>query len=216
MSKVLITRPEHDPGTRYLSRWSENVIEEARKRNFDVIDLHKDKAIRKEFEGRVHKANPALIVMNGHGNEASVTGHDNEVLVQHGDNEALLHNRVTYAVSCDSAAVLGAECVKSGETAFIGYNKSFIFNFTPQHILRPTQDKRAAQFLNASNQVPISLLKGHTAKQASDRSKSLFRNAIQKLLPSITSDPFAREDAKDLFWDMNHQICLGAQDAHLL
>ena len=215
MNKMLITRPEHDPGTRYLSRWSERVIEEARKKNFDVIDLHKEKAVRKEFEGRVNKIQPAFIVMNGHGDENCVTGHDNEVLIQYGDNEALLHDRVTYAVSCDSAAVLGVECVKKGNTTFIGYNKSFVFNFTAQHMRQPTQDQRAAQFLDASNQVPISLLKGHTAQQASDRSKSLFRHAIRKILPSITSDPFAREDAKDLLWDMNHQVCLGVQDAML-
>src|SRR3989338_9661118 len=121
MSKLLITRPEHDPGTRYLSRWSERVIEEAQKRNFDVIDLHKEKATRKEFEGRVKKIQPEFILINGHGSENSVTGHDNEVLVQHGDNEALLHNRITYAVSCDSAAVLGTECVKKGKTTFLGY-----------------------------------------------------------------------------------------------
>lgn len=215
MNKILITRPEHDPGTRYLSRWSECVIEEAREKNFDVIDLHKEKAIRKEFEGRVNKIQPALIVMNGHGDESCVTGHDNEVLVQYGDNEALLHNRVTYAVSCDSAAVLGVECVKKERTTFIGYNKSFVFNFTPQHMRQPTGDQRAAQFLDASNQVPLALLKGHTAHQASGRSKSLFRHAILKILPSITSDPFAREDAKDLLWDMNHQVCLGDGEARL-
>lgn len=215
MSKILITRPEHDPGTRYLSRWSERVIEEARKKNFGVIDLHREKAVRKEFEGRVEKTDPALIILNGHGNESYVTGHDNEVLVQSGENESLLHNRITYAISCDSAAVLGVQCVKQQGTTFIGYNKSFVFNISQQYLHQPTQDQRAAQFLDASNQVPLSLLKGRTARQASVRSKSLFRDAIRKLLPSITSDPFAREDAKDLFWNMSHQVCLGDQDAHL-
>ncbi len=215
MSKILITRPEHDPGTRYLSRWSERVIQEARKKNFNVIDLRKEKATRKEFEGRVNKVKPALIVLNGHGNETRVTGHNNEVLVRYGENESLLHNRITYAVSCDSAAVLGAECAKKGKTTFIGYNKSFIFNLSQRHMRQPTKDQRAAQFLNASNQVPLSLLKGHPAKQASDRSKSLLRRAILKLLPSIASDPYAREDAKDLLWDMNHQVCLGDGNARL-
>lgn len=215
MIKMLITRPEHDPGTRYLSRWSECIIEEAQKKNFDVIDLYKEKAVRKEFEGRLQKVQPVLVVMNGHGKENCVTGHDNEVLVQCGDNESLLYDRVTYAVSCDCAAVLGVECVKKGKTTFIGYNKSFVFNFTSQHVRHPTQDQRAAQFLNASNQVTLSLLKGHTAQQSSNRSKSLFRHAIRKLLPSITSDPHAREDAKDLLWDLNHQVCLGNQDARL-
>ncbi|MBI2644914.1 hypothetical protein HYW94_01915 [Candidatus Uhrbacteria bacterium] len=209
MSNILITRPEHDHGTRYLSRWSEYIIQEAEKKGHTVIDLHRDKATRADFEGRVKKTNPALVVLHGHGSERSVTGHDNKALVMLGENETVLYDRITYAISCDSAAVLGREVAEKGNATYIGYTKSFVFNFNPSHINQPTRDSRAAQFLNASNQVSLALLKGYTAKEASDRSRKMFRQAILTLLSSIVSDPCAREDAKDLYWDMTHQVCLG-------
>lgn len=215
MNKVLITRPEHDHGTRYLSRWSECIIEEANRKGFTVIDLHGKKATRSDFEGRVRKINPALVVLHGHGNERSVTGHDNKPLVTLGENETVLYDRITYAVSCDSAALLGREIAEKGSATYIGYTKSFVFNFNPAHINQPTRDTRAAQFLNASNQVALALLKGHTAKEASERSKKAFKQSLLALLSSIASDSCAQEDAKDLYWNMTHQVCLGDGDAKL-
>ena len=190
-------------------------MDEAKRKGFDVVDLHKEKASRTEFEGRVKKLNPSFVLLNGHGNEQSVTGHDNKPLVTRGENEELLHNRITYAVSCDSAAVLGAEVVRHGRSTYIGYTKNFVFNLNLSYLSEPTRDTRAAQFLDASNQVPFSLLKGHTAKEASERSKSAFRRALRALLPSFTSDPQAREDAKDLYWNMIHQVCLGEENAKI-
>ncbi len=208
---LLITRPGHDPGTKYLSHWSKKIIEAAEEKGAKVIDLHQDKAERKEFEGRVHKTNPSLVILNGHGNEDCVTGHDNKVIVQAGKNEELLKNRITYAVSCDSAEELGKSCADKN-TSYIGYKKSFIFNFNPKYLNRPIDDKRAKRFLDASNQVPLSLLKGHSAQESSARSKEAFKREISLLFTSFHSDPDSREDVKDLWWDMQHQVCLGAQD----
>ena len=41
---MIITRPEYDPSTRYLSAWSKEIIEAAHKKGMEVIDLHKNKA----------------------------------------------------------------------------------------------------------------------------------------------------------------------------
>lgn len=212
--KILITRPEHDPGTRYLSFFTKAVFEEAKKKGFDVIDLHREKAEKKELEGRINKTNPSLIIFNGHGNENAVTGHDNKSLVEKGKNEKLLKKRIIYAVSCDSARGLGSSCADEN-TAYIGYKKSFIFNLDRRYLNRPLDDKRAKKFLNASNQVPLSLLKGHTAKESSQRSKEAFRKEIISLLTSQHSDPNSQEDVRDLFWNMQHQVCLGAQNKKL-
>lgn len=212
--KILITRPEHDFGTKYLSFWAKEVIETANKKGFDVIDLHREKADRKEFEGRVSKTNPSLIMLNGHGDENTVTGHDNKTIVEKGKNERLLKKRITYAVSCDSAKNLGESCADD-DTAYIRYEDSFIFNFDRKYLNRPLDDKRAKKFLEASNQVPLSLLKEHSAKEASEKSKEAFRREIGLLITSLYSDPDSLEDAKDLLWDMQHQVCLGAQNKRL-
>ncbi|MCG2694216.1 hypothetical protein L6259_03045 [Candidatus Parcubacteria bacterium] len=214
MNRVIITRPEHDTSTRYLSRWSENIIKIAEQKGFEVFDLHKEKAIRQELEGRIKKTSPELVILNGHGDNESVGGHDNYILIKVGENEKILKNRITYAISCKSAKVLGKACADK-KTAYIGYNEDFIFNGQSKYLQKPLKDKRAAQFLDAANQVTIALLKGHTAKEASDISKDAFKKALKKILPSTTSDPYAREDVRDLFWNMNHQVCLGNENAKI-
>lgn len=208
MSRILITRPEHDFATRYLSSWSKDIIKAAIAKNIEVVDLHRGKATKKELEGRLRKINPSFVVLNGHGNDECVFGHNDEKLIDAKSNGDLLKGKVTYAVSCNSAKRLGKACADKN-TAYIGYDESFVFNIERQYLSQPLKDKRAAQFLIPSNQVSLSLIKGHTAKESSESSKKLFRETIQKLLPSTYNDPCAREDAADLFWDMNHQVCLG-------
>lgn len=126
----------------------------------------------------------------------------------------ILKNRITYAISCNSAKVLGKICADN-KTTYIGYDEDFIFNGRAKYLQKPLKDRRAAQFLNATNQVTIVLLKGHTAKEASDISKNAFKRALKKILPSANSDPYAREDVRDLFWNMNHQVCLGNEGAKI-
>ncbi len=181
MNSILITRPEHDHGTRYLSRWSEHVIEAAKKKGIKVIDLHKEKATRVGFEGRVRKICPSFVLMHGHGSASSIAGHDNEALVALGENEQTLYNCITYAVSCDSAAELGSAVVEKGSATYIGYTKSF----------------------------------WNLAQEASERSKSAFRKTLRTLLSSKDNDQYAKEDIKDLYWDMVHQVCLGDGNATL-
>ncbi len=211
MPKILITRPEHDPLTRHLSRWNNKVIEAAEQKGNNVVDLRREKANRKEFEGRINKIDPSLVLLNGHGDEDSVTGHDNEILVQVGDNEHLLKNRITYAVACSSGKSLGPSCADE-KTTFIGYDEYFILNLDREHLNDPLQDKRAEKFLEPSNRVAISLIKGRTCREASENSKRAFKKNIRSLL-ILSSDPDALDDAKDLFWNMNHQVCLGNQEA---
>lgn len=214
MARILITRPEHDPLTRHLSHWNIKVIESARSKGNDVIDLRRNKANKNEFNGRINKIDPALVLLNGHGDNDTVCGHDNEILVKTGENEALLKRRITYAVACSSARVLGAAVCIDAKSSFIGYDEYFILNLDRKFITNPLQDKRAEKFLDPSNRVGISLVKGHTCKEASENSKRAFRRNIALLLTN-TNDPDALDDAKDLYWNMNHQVCLGDGNAKL-
>lgn len=207
MSRIIITRPEHDPATRYLSCWSIFIIEAANKKNIEITDLHQEKATKKELEGRLYKIDPTFVILNGHGSDEYILGHDDKELINL-NNKDLLKGKVTYAVSCNSAKKLGKACADKN-TAYIGYDESFVFNIERKYLSQPIKDQRAARFLQPSNQVSLSLIKGHTAEESSQSSKKSFREAIQKLLPSISNDPHNREDAADLFWDMNHQVCEG-------
>jgi hypothetical protein len=205
---MLITRPEHDETTRYLSAWSGMILKEAESAGLAVVDLHRKKANRKDFEGRIQKCDPKIVVLHGHGNSSCVTGHDNEPLVVAGENEAVLEGRVTYAVSCDVGKELGERIGSLSDSAFIGYRESFVFSYRHDRVSRPLDDERAAPFMEMSNQVTRSLIKGRPAKEAKQRSQEMGMESVKRLLSSV-SDPDARFDALNLLWDIRHQVCLG-------
>lgn len=205
---MIVTRPEHDIATKYLTCWSEAILNEASAHGVRFIDLRKKKATRKELEGRIKKLNPKLLVLHGHGNEGCVTGHDNEVLIRAGDNSDLLANRITYAVSCDAARYLGAEAASNSDTTFIGYDDKFVVSHRQDRLHRPLDDDRAKPFMEMSNQIAISLIKGHSCDEAHRRSKEIGEAHFRKLIAS-PSDPDALMDARNLWWDLKHQVCLG-------
>ena len=126
---VLVTRPEHDPTTKYISCWSQAIIDLASSKGIAVFDLRKESANQQELVGRIEKLNPTFVILNGHGDDASVTGHNNEILIQSGNNEHLLYSRITYALSCNSAAVLGVAATQVAVTTYIGYTDEFIFSY---------------------------------------------------------------------------------------
>jgi hypothetical protein len=66
--------------------------------------------------------------------------------------------------------------------------------------------------MEPSNYVSISLLKGHSTSESNKRSKNLFRKNIERL---IIAGPTAADfrTISGLLRNMNHQVCLGKQDA---
>lgn len=208
----LITRPDYEPATKYLSSWSEEIIKTARNKGKTVIDLKGEKANKQEFIGRISKLDPRFVMLNGHGSEESIAGQDHEILVRAGDNETILHSRLIYAVSCSSGKILGPKCVEKGNGTFIGYSDMFIFVYDRKYMSRPLDDKRAAPFMEGSNHVAVSLLKGHNAEEASKRSREMFERSYKKLLSS-NSDSNSLQTAKYLRWNMKHQVCLGNGNA---
>ncbi len=205
---MLITRPNHDITTSYLYYWSEPVIAFARAKNRSVIDLKGKNATPVEFTGRVKKTNPAFVILNGHGNSKTIGGQDNTALVDM-KNADILSGRVTFARACSAAKNLGVVAVNGGGS-FIGYDDDFVFQIDEMHVSKPLRDRIAALFLEPSNHVAISLLKGHTSGQSVQRANDLFREIIHRALSSDATD-----DEKDalpyLIWDMKHQVCVGDQ-----
>lgn len=209
---LLITRPFYENPTNYLFHWSKPLIDLARTKRFDVIDLGEKKAVRKEIEGRLRKVVPNLVVFNGHGSEQIILGQDAEPLIIEGQNESLLSDTIVYTRACLSARSLGVSCIKKGVKAYIGYIEDFIFMFDPAHITRPLEDKIAELFLGPSNQVVRSLIKGNTARESDESGKKLFLKNIFRLLTSETAKEES-ETVRYLIWDMRHQICLGDGNA---
>jgi len=210
---LLITRPEHDPTTFYLSQWSKTIIEEAKRKGIKVIDLHRKKANRKKVIGILEKRNPKLVILNGHGDDSSVAGYNDEIILKEGDKKAV-ESKIIFARSCKSAKSLGPNAINQGAIAYLGYKEDFWLVYTEAKIFRPLEDKTAKLFLEPSNYIPISLLKGYSISDANNKSKALFRKNIEKLIIEgpKSDDYFA---LRYLFWDMIHQVCLGNKDATL-
>jgi hypothetical protein len=208
---ILITRPEHDDTTYYLSRWSFQAITKASAKGIKVLDLHKNKASKSNVESMLAKQKPSLVLFNGHGSEDTVTGHNNELVITK-NNSKLLKGKIIYALSCCSAKELGKNSVEEGAEAYVGYDDDFIFVYEPTKISRPLSDETAKLFLEPSNKLVISLIKGNSVEISCKCSKEAFSDNIQKLLSSEAS----KEDtnlARYVWWDSHHQICLGNKKA---
>lgn len=204
---MLITRPNHDITTNYLFYWSTLIMVQATRSGKNIIDLSKQRANAKEFASVIKKTHPDMVVVNGHGNHSVVTGYNNEPLVEKGKNQDLLKNTIVFARSCQSASGLGPEAVKAGCKAYIGYNDDFVFVTEIEMAARPLDDKTAQLFLEPSNYVAISLLKGHSPSDANNRSKEMYKKTIQKLMSSAGTSTDV-ELIPNLFWNYSHQVCL--------
>lgn len=209
---MLITRPNHDVTTSYLYFWCKPILDQAKKGRISTTDLKGKRANHSEFVSIVKKTHPSLIVFNGHGDKSRVTGYDNETLVEAGKNEAILTKSIVYARSCKSAKALGPKSITSGCKAYIGYDDDFVFFIEEGKISRPLEDKTAKLFIEPSNQVVISLLKGHLASESNSRSKEGFKRVIQKMATSASSKE-ETELIPYMIWNFTHQVCLG--DGHI-
>ncbi|MEK7501805.1 MAG: hypothetical protein AAB629_02685 [Patescibacteria group bacterium] len=205
MLSILITRPRYEPATHYLYHWSALIVEAADNGENKVFDLEKEKANRKNVESYLVKRTPEIVIFNGHGNQYSMAGQDGEDLIVAGQNADLLKGCVVYMRACSAGKILGIEIMKLGAKSFIGYREPFHFYKTEKmYFHRPLEDDYAYPFLETSNQVGLSLVKGKTAKDADEDSRKVCRNIISRLLTSNASNSFV---IPALLWNMHHQVC---------
>lgn len=197
----LITRPEHDDTTFYLSNWSKETINLAEKKGLRINDLHCEKANKKEFEGRVSKFCPDLIVLNGHGDEDTVTGHKNQELISIQSEDKFLKLNIVYAISCRSAKNLGKKCVEKGTKCYVGYDDDFIFVYEKEKISRPLSDETAKLFLEPSKLFIESVIKNNSVKDALKRSKNKIK---ENLIKTLSGDEQETLLARYLWWNLRN------------
>lgn len=210
MVTLLITRPLYELTTHYLFYWNEKIIDLAKRKGYKVLDLHTKRANKKTFTSYVKNRRPKFILLNGHGSSDLVTGQDNEVIIKVGDNEELLIDKIVYALSCKTGQILGPKSVQAGAVSYIGYKEDFNFWGNSTYSARLLSDPRAKLFFNPSNQIGISLLKGHTVEYACKKAKSAFLKSIQKLVVTNSSDQFV---IPDLLWNMTYLDYFGSASA---
>ena len=209
---MLITRPEHDDVTYYLSKWSEKSISFAKSKGFQVLDLHKSKAIKKEFESYNSRNDVSFIVFNGHGGYDEIRGHNDEVIVSVGDNENQLKGRVIYAISCASAENLGKRSIEAGAISYIGYTEDFLFIYDGNSTTKPLEDVEAGLFFRHSEALMHSLIKGQSISEAYEKSRQVLKDNYYSVLGSGDE---GNDAAAFLYWDLINFKALGDESARL-
>ncbi len=202
---LLITRPRYEKTTHYLHCWGGELVNEAGRRNVDVIDLEKEKATREKVESYLKKKDPEIVILNGHGNDVSVAGDADKTIAEVGKNTYLFKNKKVYIRACRAGKKLGPDIVNSGATGFIGYTQDFIFPYDKDSIQRPLYDEYAKPNLECSNQVGVSLIKGRSIKDANEDSIKMFRQKLDEQLTSKSKNSLV---ATCLFWNMTNQIVI--------
>lgn len=202
---LIITLPRFDTVTEYFSEFSKEIINIAKKKSIPVKEL-KDKSANKENTEKVlKKLNHKLVMFNGHGSKTQIAGHKNEIILSK-ENSELLKDKIIYSRACEAAHTLGKDISEKGG-CFIGYDEPFQFYADPEKYHKPILDPRAKLFLNPSNLVPISILKGNTVKDSSEKSKKQILKNMKKVLNDNKKDSIAMAEA--LFSNYNSQTICG-------
>ena len=204
IKSLLITRPEHDDTTYYLSSYGNETLSTANAKGWKLMDLYRKRANKRETEGLLGKA--SLVIFNGHGNPEEITGHKNEVLVKADLNENLLRDKIVYAISCSSARTLDPASIRAGALSYTGYDDEFVFLMETDMITRPLEDSTARQFLEHSQVFTSSLIKGNLVEDCFEKAKKNLQENLQKSLASGNPDP---TQARYLWWDLQHFVTLG-------
>lgn len=189
-TSILVTSPDYDRMTRYLSAWANVFINQAKNRGHKVYNLKEKNVNKKQFHSVVQKVQPEIIFLNGHGAENLVTGHEHDIIIDVA-SAGILKNAAVYAVSCKSARVLGMQAVKLGAREYVGYTQDFILVSQPRKTAHPKDDKTAALFLEPSNQVIHALSKGCSGQEAVVKGKAAFQ---QSILIALNSDIQSDDD----------------------
>ena len=210
---LIITLPRYDDTTEYLTFYSRAIIQKAENRELKIKKVENGSLNIKEFSNILKKMDYKLVVLNGHGTEDSVFGYKNNEIIKVGKNEKLLNSRIVYSRSCNSAVILGKKIVEEGDGCFIGYILPFVFYIDERWSTKPAHDKIAKLFLEPSNQIPLSIIKGHSGEEADTNSRKHILKTINKLLASKEKETALFLEA--LWNNYTGQVLLGNKDVRL-
>lgn len=202
---VVLSRYRFDDITTYFHYWSEEIIKFAEEKSIPLFDLSGDNANKKNVRSYINKQRPTILFVNGHGNQESVLGHNNEPIV---DLSSKFKVNVIYARSCDAAVQLAEVLIKNGTEAFIGYERKFTLCWLGKYNTRPLQDPIAKHFLEPSNLVVTTLMKGHTVQEAHNRSREAANKNLKRMLSSESTDD-ERYAARWLWGNIRNQSVKG-------
>lgn len=212
---LLVTRPKYDDGTEYLSYYASLTIKEAEKAGINVKDFEGKDANHDNVIKFMQKRDPRLVFINGHGDEDNLYGHDDKIIFSLADIN-LLKDKLIYARACNAGESFGKKVVLNNNGCFIGYNSLFSFWFDSKWSAKPSNDKTASLYLEPSNEIVVSLIKGNSTGEAHEKSKTMMIKNMKKILKmEEKKEPGAMGMLQILWNNYDGQVLHGDAEAHL-
>jgi hypothetical protein len=182
------------------------LLVEAKRRGISFIDIEKEKVEKTKVQSYIRKKSPDVIILNGHGNDDSVTGDDSKDIVSITDDLKIVKGKKIYVRSCSSGKKLGPEIIKNGGAGFVGYQDSFLFatRKDSESFHDPTTDDVAGVCLAPSNTIAEALIKGSAIREAHEKGIKASREMLDKLQ---ISSSYNSQFAPFLYWNMVNQVC---------
>lgn len=211
---MLITLPDSDLTTFYISAWSEPIIELARKNGIKPTPLRGKNVTSWSVEQNIDSKNPNFLAFNGHGSEVSICGQDDKPLITLGSNEHLLDSRIVHALSCSCAKELGR---RSKAKAFIGYDDWFWLYFDGNKTAKPLEDSKVKPIMESALEAPKQIVKRKTVQEAYEESQKMYQKNIDEL--TISSSKHTAEEIQVILpfldWNKKCQKLYGDPNAKI-
>jgi len=185
----------------------------AKTKGHSIFDLFSKKADRKSLEQYLTTNNLSFLFLNGHGSSDEICGYNDEVLLDDETQPTLILGLIIYARSCNAGENLGQILVTKGVKAFIGYTKSFSFATSNKFVFRPKEDPLARLFLEPSNLVATTIIKGNTVQEAHQRSVLEMRKTLSEMI--LSNIPNKKDYAFALYNNMLGQTVIGDGQAKI-
>ncbi len=181
-TRVLLVRNDYDPITHYMYEWSIPFIEAAESKNMKVDCVDGLSVTKSEIASRIVKLKPVFIFLNGHGDRQTFYGHGNKPAVDMSDGK-LFTGKIVFSRACDCAAELGKTFAEEHACkAFIGYSMPFVNVRETNVEIKPRQDNMSRPIWEASNSVPVGLVKGLTVEESIEASHKKAYKEIERIL----------------------------------
>jgi hypothetical protein len=209
----LFSRPDSDITLSYLFFYSKEIVKLSQDLGYITLNKEKNEANQKNIFSLIKTKKPNFIMFNGHGSPKEIFGHGNELIVNT-ENAGVLKDAITYSLSCSSAQILGPESVLKGARCFVGYETDFAFGKDPDSEASPRHDRIAKLFLEPSNILVSSLLRGNSVQQAVEKAKSKMLENVWHL-NTTKSFPEAIHYAPFLFGNYLGLVAHGNQDGSI-
>jgi len=175
---ILIGRCSHDNIVKYPYYWMEKIITEAKRLNFNVIDLKDINFERKKLKKLLKDKQPFLVILCGHGHKHFIQGHNNKTIVELCNEDYLFKDKIVYAISCYTSKALGKSAKTKGCKNYIGWDNNL--EITAMKDTEPEQDYFAQPCMEAMIQIPISILNGDSINIAYNKYCDKFNEWISK------------------------------------